>query len=254
MKPHSFFTMSLVVITLCAGLAGCGVTQDGPLRIAVAANYFTTAEEIAEHFENIHKIDSELISGSTGKLYAQIENGAPFDVLLAADVERPRLLAESGLGIADSRFTYALGGLVLWSPDENRVDESGNVLSDGSFEHLAIANPQLAPYGRASQDVLQQLGLWEGLQPRLIRGENIAQTLQFMTSGAAEIGLIARSQLPDHGSHWLVPASLYGPIEQQAIIISSTTRREDAERFLKFLVGDEAREIIINAGYRVPNR
>ena len=245
----------LLVVGLSIGLlSGCNGNENTGLKIAVAANFVIPAETLIDQFESATGINATLISGSTGKLYAQIENGAPFDILLAADVQRPRLLAESGLGMAESRFTYALGELVLWSPNEEFVDETGNVLSIGDFEHLAIANPELAPYGRASQEVLQRLGLWEELQPRLVRGENIAQTFQFVNNGAAELGFIAHSQLPNSGSRWLVPADLYSPIEQQAIIIASTTRREDAERFMAFLAGDEAREVITNAGYRVPNR
>jgi len=193
------------------------------IRVAVATNFAAPVQIIVTRFaENTgHRVVPVL--GSTGKHFAQIKNGAPFAAFLAADARRPALLEEEGIAVARSRFTYAVGRIVLWSPREAYVDAQGRVLTEGDFHHLAIANPALAPYGRAAREVLQARGLWEALATRIVRGEDIGQTFHFVESDNAELGFVAYSQVkrPGHaprGSWWEVPQALYRPIEQHGLL------------------------------------
>jgi len=211
-------------------------------------------EDLKEEFESTSEHRLTLIFGSTGKLYAQITHGAPFDVFLAADSERPERLEQEGRTIGESRFTYAIGRLVLWSPQPDLVDDGGRILERGGFRHLAIANPQLAPYGMAARDVLQERGLWERLGPRLVLGENISQAFQFVQSGNAELGFVAWSQVyergePLSGSAWFVPQDLYRAIEQQGVLLRDTAAGRNLMRFMR---GEAALNIIGNHGYAVP--
>jgi len=209
---------------------------------------------IARRFEAVSGHEVTLIPGSTGKLHAQIVNGAPFDLFLAADTERPSRLEQLGVAVRGTRFTYALGRLVLWSPDPDLVDARGAVLASARFRFLAIANPELAPYGRAAHEALAALGLWEALQARLVRGENIGQTYQFVRSGNAQLGLVAAAQLARDagrppGSGWDVPAGLHAPIEQQAVLLKDTRAGRE---LLEFLRGGAALRLIADNGYLVP--
>ncbi len=224
------------------------------LRVAVASNFVGAMKVIAERFERHTGHEVRLLSGSTGKHYAQIRNGAPFALFFAADVERPRRLEREGVAIRGSRFTYAMGKVVLWSPREGFVDSEGRILEKGTFRHLALANPRLAPYGRAAEQILRERGLWEFLKKRTVRGENIAQTFHFIRSGNAELGFVAYSQIkkpgtPPVGSFWMPPSQLYIPIEQQAVLLEE---RVVAREFLAFVKGREAREIIRAFGYDTP--
>ena len=216
------------------------------IRVAVASNFTDTMASIARRFELSTDHQVTLISGSTGKHYAQIRNGAPFDAFFAADGRRPDLLEQEGVALPGSRFTYALGRVVLWSPKTGYVDREASVLERGEFRHLAIANPKLAPYGKAAEEVLQARGLWGRISRRLVRGENIAQTFQFVNSGNAELGFVAYSQVrrpgqPTEGSLWEVPRALYTPIEQQAVLLND---KAVARAFLSFLRSDEVLQII----------
>ena len=238
-----------MALVLCAGT----VSADD-IRIVVASNFSDTARELVARFESGSGHQVTLITGSTGKLYAQIIHGAPFDAFLAADSERPKRLEQEGVALPGSRFTYAVGRLVLWSPKAGFVDPAGKVLSSDRFRYLAIANPKLAPYGRAAEQVLRKLGLWIALRGRMVRGENIGQAFGFVKSGNAELGLIAYSQVmspirPTDGSLWEVPTSLYAPIEQQAVLLQD---KEAARAFLDFVKGGEARVIIRGYGYGTP--
>jgi molybdate transport system substrate-binding protein len=251
-KPPGNFRRLLFGLLIMAGAVPVGADE---LRIAVASNFAGAAREIASRFEQESGHRVVVASGATGKHYAQIINGAPFDVFLAADAERPELLESSGVALAGSRFTYALGELVLWSPRSGYVDTDGQVLETGDFRRLAIANPKIAPYGRAAREVLTAAGLWEALQPRLVRGENIAQTFQFVGSGNAELGFVARSQVQRpgsviDGSRWAVPQSLYAPIVQQAVLLAEN---DAARAFARYLQGVEARKIIRDFGYGLPD-
>jgi molybdate transport system substrate-binding protein len=224
------------------------------IRVAAASNFSGVITVLAKRFEGETGHRVVLSFGSTGKHHAQITNGAPFDAFFAADTARPQRLEEAGIAIADSRFTYAAGRIVLWSPQSGYVDSEGKVLATGDFRHLAIANPLLAPYGRAAQEVLEEIGLWTGLAGRLVRGENISQTFQFVHSGNAELGFVAYAQvrqlgLGEDGSLWDVPRTLYTPIEQQAVLL---TDNATARAFLSYVRSDEARTFIRNAGYDTP--
>lgn len=224
------------------------------IRIATASNFRHAMIRLASAFEAETGHEVTPIFGSTGKHYAQISHGAPFDAFFAADSERPLLLDQEGHAIAGSRFTYAVGRLALWSPKGGYVDSGGAVLKHRNFRHLAIANPQLAPYGRAAREVMLGLEAWYELESRLVRGENVAQAFQFVQSGNAELGFVAWAQLlrdgqVTGGSHWLVPPELHQPIEQQAVLLKDTQAGRD---FMYFVRGARGAGIIQSSGYETP--
>jgi len=236
-RPPPFALPALFIMAALAATVSPDAAAD-ELRVAVASNFREAMTAIVAEFEQESGQQVVVIFGSTGKHYAQIRNGAPFDAYFAADAERPRLLEQEGLAVPGTRFTYALGRLVLWSPQPELVDGAGRVLQQGGFRHLAIANPDLAPYGAAARSVLQALGAWERLGPRLVRGENIAQAFQFVYSGSAELGFVARSQLvvPGRdfgGSWWEPPAELYAPIVQQAVLLRDSAGGRSLFHFLR---------------------
>jgi molybdate transport system substrate-binding protein len=238
----------------CLLLALASGARAGEVHVAVATNFAKTAHAVAEAFAAGTGHRALVSDGSTGKLYAQIVNGAPFEVFLSADAERPRRLEAEGHAVPGSRFTYALGRLVLWSPDPARVTGE-EVLRRDDFRHLAIANPELAPYGAAAQQVLEKLGLWEKLEPRLVRGEDVGQTFHFVATGNAELGFVALSQVTDQGgSRWVVPGDRFAPLEQQAVVLGHGRDDVAARAFLDFLRGDAARAMIEKAGYGLPAR
>ena len=218
--------------------------------VAVAANFTSPAEEIAAAFNTAtgHKV--VLSFGATGALYAQITQGAPFSVFLAADDRRPRTAVDEGFGVAGSVFTYAVGKSVLYSPTID-VTDGAQVLAGGAFEHVAIAEPGAAPYGAAALDALAALGLSEAIAPKLVTGENISQALQFIDSGNAELGFVALSQVVDEPARqvWRVPTELYTPILQDAVLLTTGRDDEVAKAFLAFLGGPEATAIIEAYGY-----
>ncbi|MEE2950316.1 MAG: molybdate ABC transporter substrate-binding protein [Pseudomonadota bacterium] len=222
----------------------------GETHVAVAANFTDAAKEIAESFANATGHQAVLSFGSTGQLYNQIAQGAPFDVFLAADAERPARAIAEGYGVPGSAFTYAIGRIVLWSPDAAMV-KGAETLRGGDFDKLAIANPETAPYGKAAIETLQALGVYEALRGKLVQGNNIAQTFQFVETRNAELGFVALSQLMgmQNGSRWLVPQDLYQPIRQDAVLLSSAEGNEAAKAFVDFLQGPEARAIIERYGY-----
>jgi molybdate transport system substrate-binding protein len=238
-------------------LATCGIAcsaQAGEVTVAVAANFARPMQEIAAAFEQDTGHKATLSVGSTGKFYAQIRNGAPFDVLLAADDETPARLEREGLGVAGTRFTYAVGRLVLWSKDPQRVDDQGRVLRAGRFERLALANPKTAPYGAAAVETLEYLDLLTRLRPKFIQGESIAQAYQFVVTGNAELGFVALSQVLTHGgigegSAWIVPRELHAPLRQDALILQAGKDRAAARALLDYLRGERARAIIRSFGY-----
>lgn len=243
-----------LVIALSIALAGfANLAHGAEVRVAVAANFTDTTRELISAFEDIspHRVTASY--GSTGKLYAQIEHGAPFDVFLAADSRRPKLLEENGHGVAGSRFTYAKGKLALWSPAPDLFDDAAIWLSSANFRKLAIANPKTAPYGAAAEQVLNSLGLWTTLRPKLVRGDSIAQTFQFVATDNAEAGFVALSQVRawenQEGTLWQVPQEHYAPIEQQAILLSKGAENAAAKDWLIFLRSKSARAIIEGFGY-----
>jgi molybdate transport system substrate-binding protein len=224
------------------------------VRVAVAANFSAPMQRIAAEFERASGHRAQLAFGSTGKFYAQIRSGAPFDVLLAADDETPIRLEKDGFAVGGSRFTYAVGRLVLWSAQPARVDVRGEALARGDFRHLAIANPRLAPYGRAALEVLDGLGLAAATRPKVVQGENIAQTFQFVSTGNAELGFVALSQVYEagrltHGSGWIVPAALHPPIRQDAVLLSRGKNNPAARALMTYLRSEKSRAIIRAYGY-----
>ena len=243
-----------ILVTTCLFALSSGYVSSDEIRVAVASNFSPVMKKLAENFEaNTHHTVT-LITGSTGKHYAQIKHGAPFHIFFAADIERAKRLEEEGDAVIGSRFTYAIGHIVLWSPEAGYVDINNNVLESAEYRHLAIANPKLAPYGKAAQEVLESLELWSSTQVRLVRGENISQTFQFVKSGNAELGFIAYSQIKKsaqfeqkvEGSFWLVPQELYTPIEQQAVLLQDNPV---AREFLLFVKSEASKSIIHNYGY-----
>ncbi|MBL6987210.1 MAG: molybdate ABC transporter substrate-binding protein [Methylobacter sp.] len=237
--------------------------------VAVASNFTKPMTEIAEAFEKATGHTAKLAFGSSGKFVSQFENGGPFEVFLSADDKNPMKLEQSGLAVAGSRFTYALGKLVLWSATPGLVDDQGQVLSKGGFKHIALADPKLAPYGEAAVEVMKNSGLFDKLQPLFVQGENIAQTHQFISTGNAELGFLALSQVIDNGkasapahapyllpvgkiasgSGWIIPSDLYKPIRQDAILMKTGAENPAAPALLKFLKSPEALAIILKYGY-----
>ncbi|MDD2662346.1 MAG: molybdate ABC transporter substrate-binding protein [Dechloromonas sp.] len=242
----------LAALTL-ALLAAVAARADD-VQVAVAANFTGPMQVIAALFERDTGHKARLSFGATGKFYAQIANGAPFEVLLAADDETPARLVTEGHGVAGTPFTYAIGKLVLWSAKPDLVDAQGDILKKGGFRHLALANPKTAPYGAAAMQAMGRLGVAETLKPLFVQGENIAQTQQFVSTGAAELGFVAYSQVIrngaiGNGSGWLVPENLYDPIRQDAVILARGKDKPAAAALLAFLKGDKAKEVIRSFGY-----
>ncbi|MBL8457743.1 molybdate ABC transporter substrate-binding protein [Zoogloea sp.] len=242
-------------ILLAAVLAGATLTARAEeVSVAVAANFTAPMQKIAAEFEKSTGHKAVLVFGATGKFYAQIKAGAPFQLLLAADDETPARLVKDGDGVAGSVFTYAIGKLVLWSPKPGVVDDKGEVLKAGRFEHLSIANPKLAPYGLAAMETLKVLGLADVLQSKIVTGESITQAQQFVVSGSAELGFIAFSQIHKDGklmagSHWLVPAKYHSPIRQDAVVLAKGKGNAAVEALAGFLKSKTAADIIRSYGY-----
>ncbi len=238
-------------------LATAGVRAE-ELRAAVASNFADTAAELGRRFSAATGHDVEIVPGSSGKLYAQIVNGAPFDIFLSADIDRPARLEEAGLTVPGSRRTYAVGQLVAWSR-EAALDGSACLaaLRPGVPGKVAIANPEIAPYGAAAREYLQREGLWEAVEPRLVLGENIAQTLQFATDGGAVVALVAAAQLEADGlpqgvCREPVPDDGHAPIEQQVVWLKRAAENPAAAAFIEYLASAKARELITESGYRMP--
>lgn len=226
------------------------------VQVAVAANFTAPMQQIAALFEKDTGHKAMLAFGSTGKFYAQIANGAPFEVLLAADDETPARLEKEGLGVAGSHFTYAIGKLVLWSASPDLVDAGGAVLKSGNFKHLALANPKTAPYGAAAMEAMGKLGVLPALQPLFVQGDNITQTQQFIVSGNAELGFVALSQVfkdgkLSSGSMWMVPAKLYEPILQDAVLLAKGKDKAASIALMAYLKGEKARAVIKSYGYEM---
>jgi len=225
--------------------------QAGETMVAVAANFTDPAKEIAAIFKEKTGHEAVLSFGATGSFYNQIREGAPFEVFLAADNKRPQLAIEEGFGVEGTNFTYAVGTLVLWSAQEGKVrDESS--LTDASIAHIAFANPEAAPYGKAAIETLESLELLDAVKPRLVEGQNIAQAFQFVKTGNAEMGFVALSQVVhEGGSHWLVPQDYYRPIAQEGVLLKTGADSVAAQAFLDFLKTPEALAIIKKYGYGI---
>ncbi|MDO8845649.1 molybdate ABC transporter substrate-binding protein [Methylicorpusculum sp.] len=245
-KPFTLFVLFLISLS----------SHAGEVNVAVAANFNGPMQKIAQAFELATGHKTVIAYGTVGKFYAQIKNGAPFDLLISSDQDTPNRLEQDGLAIAEGRFTYAIGKLVLWSPRPGFVDDQGSVLEQEEFKHLAIANPKVAVYGESAIKVLDNLGLAERLQSRFVLGENITQTYQFVATGNAELGFIAWSQIYEEGhaipgSYWLVPQNQYPRLRQDAVLLTRGKDNAAAKDLLAFLGSETARQIIHSYGYEL---
>jgi molybdate transport system substrate-binding protein len=242
--------LARLLLPLVALIPLAGAARAGTVNVAVAANFTEPAKEIAAAFKAATGHEAVLSFGNSAQLLVQISQSAPFQVFLSADEERPRKAVEEGLAVADSRFTYAIGKLVLWSRDPGLV-QGEQTLKAGTFARLSIANPAAAPYGAAAMEVLGSLGLAEMLKPKIVMGTTIAQAFQFVDTGNAELGFVALSQVVSNasGSRWMVPQPLYRPIRQDAVLLRQGKDDEAAKAFLAFLKGPEARAVIARFGY-----
>lgn len=247
---------SLLALTFTMAAAA----QADEVSVAVAANFTAPMQEIVAAFAEDTGHEAKTAFGSSGKFYAQISNGAPFEVFLSADAEKPARLAENGMTVPGSDFTYALGTLVLWSADADFIPEGDGaaVLQAGDFRKLAIANPKTAPYGAAAVATMQALGVEDAITPKLVQGENIAQTYQFVSTGNAELGFVALSQVIEDGeigsgSGWLVPGDLHEPIRQDAVILKRGADNPAAQALMDYLQGERAQGIIRAYGYDLAN-
>ena len=238
---------------LCLALASAAALAE-EIQVAVAANFTAPMKLIAADFEKDTGHKAVLTFGATGKFYAQISNGAPFDVFLAADDETPARLEKEGAAVNGSRFTYATGKLVLWSAQPGLVDAQGEVLKKGDFKRIAIAAPKLAPYGAAAVETMNKLGLQAALEPKLVQGESIGQAFSFVSTGNAELGFIALSQVYEggkikSGSAWIVPDKLHSPIRQDAVLLAKAKDSKAAAQLMAYLKTDKAKAVIRAFGY-----
>lgn len=242
---------------LLAAFAVSASARADEVQVAVAANFIAPARIIAADFEKISGHKAVLSFGTVGKFFAQIKNGAPFEVLVSADKDTPDKLVAEGLAVARTRHTYAIGKLVLWSARPGYVDARGDVLRTGEFKHFALANPKLAVYGAAGQEVMKNLGVLDTITPRIVLAENIAQAHQYVATGNAELGFVALSQIIgkdgaiDNGSAWMVPANLYPPIKQDVIVLAPGKDKAAALALVDYLRTDKARAVIKSFGYEL---
>ncbi|MDB5462377.1 MAG: molybdenum transporter, periplasmic molybdate-binding protein [Phenylobacterium sp.] len=230
---------------------GSGAARAAETQVAVAANFTEPAKAIAAAFRAATGHTAVLSFGSSGQFYAQMAHGAPYEVFLSADADRPKQAERDGLGVAGTRFTYAVGRLVLYSKTPGLVDGGGAVLSSGRFNKLSIADPAAAPYGLAAVQTMQKLGVYNAIKPKIVTGSSITQAYQFVDTGAAELGFVAYSQVINvaGGSSWLVPAADHAPIDQQAILLHTGENNPAAKAFLTFLKSPAAVAIIRKYGY-----
>ncbi|MBU0656127.1 MAG: molybdate ABC transporter substrate-binding protein [Gammaproteobacteria bacterium] len=247
--------LAILLVSGVGFMTNTAVADD--VHVAVASNFSKPLQEIGTKFKAATGHDIKVSAGATGKLYAQIENGAPFEVFISADSKTPKKLVEAKQAEADSQFTYAFGTLVVWSNKDGYVDDKGEVLKTGEFQHLAIANPKTAPYGTAGMEVLEKLGLKDAVTPKLVQGENITQTYDFVSTGNAELGFVALSQVSKDGklksgSAWQVPEEMYTPMAQDAVLLSKGKDNAAAKALLDYLKGEDAQAIISSYGYEIP--
>ena len=244
-------------LLICLLAFFCAPASAAEAIVAVATNFAEAARQLESAFEEANDHKLTITTGSTGKLYAQVMQGAPFDALLAADQERPELLESSQMGVSGTRFTYATGVLVLWSPDTLRIAADGPAaLRSGRFKALAIANPNLAPYGAASKQTLEALGLWEALVQKVVLGENVGQAFAYVATRNAQLGFVAKSQVLSRRNKgvsvgWEVPADLHSPIRQDAVLLAHGKDNDAAIAFLAYLRSAVAQNVIASFGYKV---
>jgi molybdate transport system substrate-binding protein len=252
-RVRSFTPGALAALIGCLAVTG---VQADEVQVAVAANFTAPIQAIASDFEKDtgHKLIAAY--GATGQFYTQIKNGAPFEVFLAADDSTPEKLEKEGDIVPGSRFTYAIGTLALWSAKDGYVDDAGKVLEENQFKHLSIANPKAAPYGLAATQVLAKLGLTDKVKDKIVEGQNITQAYQFVSTGNAELGFVALSQIfkdgkVSHGSAWIIPETMHDPIKQDAVILKKGENNPAAKALTEYLKGPKAEAIIKSYGYQL---
>ncbi|AMB79771.1 MAG: molybdate ABC transporter substrate-binding protein [Pseudomonadales bacterium] len=252
-RVRSFTPGALAALIGCLAVTG---VQADEVQVAVAANFTAPIQAIASDFEKDtgHKLIAAY--GATGQFYTQIKNGAPFEVFLAADDSTPEKLEKEGDIVPGSRFTYAIGTLALWSAKDGYVDDAGKVLEKNQFKHLSIANPKAAPYGLAATQVLAKLGLTDKVKDKIVEGQNITQAYQFVSTGNAELGFVALSQIfkdgkVSHGSAWIIPETMHDPIKQDAVILKKGENNPAAKALTEYLKGPKAEAIIKSYGYQL---
>lgn len=248
----------LFSLLLAALLGSTKLAHADEVSVAVAANFTGPMEKIVPAFEKATGHKALVAYGTVGKFYAQIKNGAPFDVLISSDEQTPINLEKGALAMAPTRFTYAIGKLVLWSIKPGLVDDKGEVLRGGNFTHLSIANPKMAVYGAAAVEVMKKLGVDAALEPKLVFGENITQAYQFAATGNAELGFVALSQIYKDGqyapgSYWMVPTAMYPQIRQDAVLLTRGKDNPAAAALLAYLKTDAAKQVIRAHGYELVN-
>jgi molybdate transport system substrate-binding protein len=253
-RPADNARMKRVFLLLLLACSAAATAHAAVVTVAVAANFIVPMQQIAAAFEQDTANRVQLVPGSTGSFYHQVGAGAPFDVLLAADDTTPLKLEREGAAVPGTRFTYAVGRLVLWSREPGFVDERGEVLRGGRFDRIAIANPALAPYGAAAEQTLERLGLRAQLAPKFVQGENIAQTYQFVATGNAPLGFVALSEVfaggrIARGSGWIVPDRLHAPIRQDAVLLRHGAANAGAKALLAYLRNPKALAVIRSFGY-----
>ncbi|MFT4075804.1 MAG: molybdate ABC transporter substrate-binding protein [Asticcacaulis sp.] len=248
----TFHKRAFLLAALCLSVVAVPAFA-GDVQVAIAANFTEPAKEIAAAFEKKTGNHVVMSFGPSGGFYSQIQQGAPFEVFLSADAERPTKLEAENLGVKGTRFVYAYGTLALWSATPGLVDGKGEVLKKGNFQHIAIADPAAAPYGLAAVETMKKLGLYDALSPKIVKGSSIAQAYGFIDSGSAELGFVALSQIYklNKGSRWIVPAADYTPIDQQAILLTPGANDPAAKAYIAFLKSPEAVKIIKSYGYEV---
>jgi len=253
--PKKVAIQLIIFTTLFLVTVVCASVHAEDVRVAVASNFIGPLKSIKTRFEKDTGHRMVIISGSTGKLYAQIKHGAPFDLLLAADSLRPRLLEDEGFAVSGSRFTYAIGRLALWSANPGQIKKAdAEIFQHRPFNHLAMANPKTAPYGRAALQTLKNLGVWNQVRSKIVQGENIGQAFQFVATENAELGFVALSQIRDpknklKGSRWDVPSDLYDPIDQDLVLLKRAKSNPAAKAIMNFIRGPAAQKIIADYGY-----
>lgn len=248
------FKLPLILMTsLMIGAAASAAE----VRVAVAANFAQPMKEIAADFEKDSGHKVQITQGASGKFYAQITNGAPFEVFLSADDETPTRLVKEGKAVAGTQFTYAIGRLALWSPEANVVDQGGGVLKTDQFRFLSIANARVSPYGRAAVQTMQKLGVLTAVEPRVVQGESITQAHQFVTSGNAQLGFVALSQIWENGklksgSAWVVPEAMHEQLKQDVVLLNPGKNSAAAQALIAYLKSDKARKVMDRYGYQLP--
>ena len=246
------YLINLFVCCVCLMSANA---QAAEIKVAVASNFANVLKEIAVEFQKDTGHQLAITPGATGKFYAQISNGAPFDVFLSADDETPRKLAQEGKANASSQFTYAIGRLALWSPNPEMVDKNADILKTDKFKFIAIANAKVAPYGQAAVQTMQKLGVLAKIEPRVVQGESIAQTYQFVSTGNTQLGFVALSQIFEHGkiktgSAWIVPEEMHEQLKQDAVILQACKQTSVCQDLMDYLKSDKAKKMMASYGYK----